>query len=185
MRMIKKSLFLGAITSLYFIPEIYKHSDNIIIFLFAYNIQIIHDAICILLILLISSCFKTHKNGDFEQSNNIIYVNILHSTIMICFCYYKRCVLTLLYNYILDIDMCIRYIPIWQRIFNTILNNSELFCYEIEEYKNTYLWLNNHIFQSLLVLCSNIYFIANKKIFYYQNHIIKQIVSYIEKRSIL
>jgi hypothetical protein len=148
--MLKKSLLIGGITSIYFIPEIYNNSSSILIFSLAYLTQVLHDGVCVLIILLFLSS---------QRKNNIIYLNILHSIIMICFCYYKRCILTLVYNHILNLDMCKRYIPIWQRGFNVLIDSAEI-CNK-DEYKNTYLWLNNHIFQSIAVLMAN----CNKLLF--------------------
>jgi hypothetical protein len=57
----------------------------------------------------------------------------------------------------MGIEMCHRYIPIWQRSYNVFfhsLTGNEV-C--INDYRNTYLWLNNHILQSFLVFSSNAY----------------------------
>jgi hypothetical protein len=60
-------------------------------------------------------------------------------------------VLTLLYNHVMDFPMCRRYVPIWQRVFNHFLLASSPLTCPLEHYRNTYMWLNNHILQSGLV----------------------------------
>jgi len=151
MNKIIQSYILGCISSLYFIPEIISLTTSIHIIISGLLIQSLHDAICIYFFILFIQSFQKDKKY-------LLGLNCLHGLIMILFCFYKRCILTLLYNHIMGIDMCKRYIPIWQRISNIILVSyeSEDTCF-IENYKNTYLWLNNHILQSSLVLLSNFY----------------------------
>jgi hypothetical protein len=45
--MIKKSLLIGSLTSLYFIPEIHTNSQNLLIYFSAYITQLLHDAVCV------------------------------------------------------------------------------------------------------------------------------------------
>jgi len=147
------SLKMGAISALYFIPEIMDHSrNNILVFISSFFIQAVHDGVCLLFLILFMNTLY-HKNFQ-----TLLHLNLLHCVIMICFCYYKRCVLTLLYNYILNIDMCNRYIPIWQRVYNRTLSK-----YCMNDYTTTYLWLNNHILQSSMVLFSNLYLLFGKR----------------------
>lgn len=57
---------------------------------------------------------------NVHSFRNIVYLhllNCLHGVIMMLFCYYKRCILTLLYNHVTGIDMCTRYIPLWRSVF--------------------------------------------------------------------
>lgn len=115
----------------------------------ALGLQALHDAVCILFFALYIHSFR-----------NIVYLhllNCLHGVIMMLFCYYKRCILTLLYNHVTGIDMCTRYIPLWQRAYNILSRPVGLqeICF-LEEYRTTYLWLNNHILQS--VFTSNAYY---------------------------
>ena len=170
--MIKKSLWIGNITALYFLPEIYNHfHGNFFTFGVAFLLQAFHDAICIYFFLLCISCIRTNNQSY------ILCLNILHTMIMGLFCFYKRCVLTLWYNQILNIDMCKRYIPIWQRSINFIYTSfmslsSSNSCKNLDgsdqqEWQLTYLWLNNHIIQTSLVGMVNIYKLiqVNKNIY--------------------
>lgn len=142
--MYKISLFGGSITGLYYLEEISKYSKNIPVFLASYFIVSLHDAVCIFFIL---TFLHAYHNISF-----FITLNVLYTFIMFLFSIYKRCVLTLLYNYVLGLPMCVRYIPIWQRIFSQV---SSSFCTNDDKYKTTYLWLNDHIFQSGMMLFMN------------------------------
>jgi hypothetical protein len=56
----------------------------------------------------------------------------------------------------MGIEMCQRYIPIWQRGYNLFFEGTgQPLCGS--DYRTTYLWLNNHILQSMLVFSSNAY----------------------------
>lgn len=147
MNLLKNSFMISMLTSCYFIEEISTYAPSIVIYILAYIIQVIHDWICVCFIFLFFGSIYHQK------ISYLLLLNIFHSCIMILFCFYKRCVLTLLYNFILDIPMCNRYIPIWQRIFNLIYDPQS--CLNDDEYKMTYLWLNNHILQSFIVLLAN------------------------------
>jgi hypothetical protein len=156
MKLLKYSFGISVLTGCYFIDEIKTYSSSISTFFLAYIIQVFHDWVCVFFLLLFLYSFYYHN------LSYILFLNILHSIIMILFCFYKRCVLTLLYNYLLDIPMCNRYIPIWQRVFNVLYDTQS--CIHHDEYKMTYIWLNNHILQSSIVLLSNIkYFCTDQK----------------------
>jgi hypothetical protein len=145
----KQSLFLGFVSSLYFIQEIGKNVTNPLLGVFSLTVQTLHDGVCILFVLLF---FKTCY---YRSNYYLLHLNMLHCIVMMLFCYYKRCVLTLLYNYTLGLDSCVRYIPIWQRLYNWFSINQKV-CVA-DSYHNTYLWLNNHIFQSFIVFLTNWY----------------------------
>ena len=146
---IKIAICLSFLSSLYFINEIQKNSKSNIISINAYILQWFHDWICFIFFdLFIQSIYS-------KSIINLIFLNILHSIIMIQFCYYKRCIITLIYNWMLDLPMCNRYIPIWQRCFN-IIHDIHGICI-LDEFRMTYIWLNNQIIQSSIVLFSNIY----------------------------
>lgn len=107
-------IYFSFLSSVYFVQEIKDNSSSIVIFTSAYLLQWFHDWICFIF-------FDLFLNAVYSKSIiDLIYLNILHAVIMIQFCYYKRCVITLIYNWILDIPMCNRYIPIWQRCFNLV-----------------------------------------------------------------
>jgi hypothetical protein len=146
---IKQSLFLGFFSSLYFIQEISENVTNPFFRIFSLTIQTLHDAVCILFVILF---FRTCY---YRSNYYLLNLNMLHCIVMMLFCYYKRCVLTLLYNHTLGLDSCVRYIPIWQRLYNW-LYVGETVC-ATDTYHNTYLWLNNHIFQSFIVFLTNLY----------------------------
>jgi len=145
--MIRPSLLLGTVTALYFVPEIFQYSHHAVgTIVLAYLIQVLHDAVCVYLFALFLRCAYTRLPIDLCR------LNIMHTIIVGLFCYYKRCVLTLWYNHVLGIEMCTRYIPIWQRTVNLIGPSS---C-PPESWQTTYLWLNNHILQTMLVLTANV-----------------------------
>jgi hypothetical protein len=132
---------------LYFIEEISKNVSNPLLAIFSLTIQTLHDAVCILFVILfLRTCY-------YRSNYYLLNLNMLHCIVMMLFCYYKRCVLTLVYNYLLNLPMCSRYIPIWQRCFNML--TTPTVC-SLESYRYTYLWLNNHIIQSLIVLLANL-----------------------------
>lgn len=146
--MIRPSLLLGTITALYFVPEILRYGhDAISIIVLAYFIQVLHDAVCVYLFALFLRCAYTRHPVELCR------LNIMHTIIVGLFCYYKRCVLTLCYNHVLGIEMCTRYTPIWQRTVNLIGSSSSC---PPESWQTTYLWLNNHILQTILVLMANV-----------------------------
>jgi hypothetical protein len=109
---IKQSLFLGFFSSLYFIQEISENVTNPFFRIFSLTIKTLHDAVCILFVILF---FRTCY---YRSNYYLLNLNMLHCIVMMLFCYYKRCVLTLLYNHTLGLDRCVRYIHIWQRLYN-------------------------------------------------------------------
>lgn len=147
------SLVAGGFTSLYFIPEIMYYSSGFPLHIVTgFLVQTLHDAVCIFFFLLYIESFR------HDTMTPLLALNCLHCIIMTLFCYYKRCILTLVYNHMMGIEICQRYIPLWQRGYNLFFESlaaESSTC--INEYRNTYLWLNNHILQSLLVLSSNAY----------------------------
>ena len=145
------SLLAGTLTSLYFVPEVQYYSTGFpLLFFIGMSIQAIHDAVCIFFFVLFVGSFRN------DSVRPLLTLNCLHCVIMTLFCYYKRCILTLLYNHLMGIEMCQRYIPIWQRGYNLFFKGvGQSICWS--DYRTTYLWLNNHILQSMLVFSSNAY----------------------------
>jgi hypothetical protein len=153
--LIKRSLILSTISSIYFLEEISEKSKNIFQFIIAYTIQNIHDFVCIYFIFIYIYSFFDNKHH--------VQINTLYTLIMFLFSIYKRCILTLMYNYVLDLSMCTRYIPIWQRLINIIItNHNNTFCIEEDKYKSTYMWLNDHIFQSGMMITLNMFWMMKK-----------------------
>lgn len=112
---IRLSLFIGFLSSFYFLEEIYNANPSSYVWILkpvAFANQVVHDGVCVYFFCLTISSLWSLRN--------LLLLNVLHGLIMALFCYYKRCVLTLVYNYFLDLPMCSRYIPIWQRCFNMI-----------------------------------------------------------------
>lgn len=142
-------IYISFLTSLYFVQEITENSSSMIIFTSAYLLQWFHDWICLIFFEL---CFHSFY---YKSLMDLIYLNMFHSIIMIQFCYFKRCVITLMYNWVLDIPMCNRYIPIWQRFFN-VVSDIRGVCLS-DDFRMTYIWLNNHMIQSTMVLLSNVH----------------------------
>ena len=142
------SLLIGFFSSFYFLEEIYNAaplSGAWFLKPTAFATQVVHDGVCVYFFCLTISSLWSLRN--------LLLLNILHGLVMALFCYYKRCVLTLVYNYLLDLPMCSRYIPIWQRCFNMM--TAPTVC-SLDSYRYTYLWLNNHIIQSMIVLLANL-----------------------------
>jgi len=146
---IQNAITIGIFTSLYFIPEIYNRMTNPFWGICSYGIQVIHDAVCILFVILFLRTIR-HRSNYY-----LINLNMFHCIVMMFFCYYKRCILTLIYNDLLGLETCERYIPIWQRGYNLIHLDPQT-CNK-DTYHYTYLWLNNHILQSFLVFLTNLY----------------------------
>ena len=147
------SLGIGFVTSMYFFSEISQQSKGWGQALAGFFIQWIHDAVCLVFFAFFLQSFRS----SFRGWQSLLLLNGLHGVIMILFCIYKRCVLTLLYNHVMDFPMCRRYVPIWQRLFNHFLLASSPLTCPLEHYRNTYMWLNNHILQSGLVWTANMY----------------------------
>lgn len=145
----KKVLFcfyIGMISSIYFLPEIIIHSKNTRDLFISYVIQSFHDGVCFYFILVY-----------FLALYNLFYyiqLNTLYTLIMVLFSFYKRCILTLIYNSILNLPACTRYIPVWQRLYNMF--DSGIRVCNNNNYQSTYLWLNDHIFQSGMMIIMNI-----------------------------
>ena len=151
-RSVSLSLLAGTLTSLYFIPEILYYSSGFpLLFVGGFLVQTLHDAVCIFFFLLFMESFRN------DTVTPLLALNCLHCIIMTLFCYYKRCILTLVYNHMMGIEMCQRYIPIWQRGYNLLFENVGPPLCGGSDYRTTYLWLNNHILQSMLVFSSNAY----------------------------
>jgi hypothetical protein len=145
---IKRCFHVACLTSLYYIDEIYVSSRTLVHFFLAYLVQALHDWVCLYFV-----CIYVYA---FQKKTFYIQLNSLYTLIMFLFSVYKRCVLTLVYNYILGLPMCTRYIPLWQRLVHM---TSRTLCVEDDRYKTTYLWLNDHIFQSCMMILVNVYWL--------------------------
>lgn len=139
---------MASLTATHFLPEILSSGCRSMICTVAYGIQILHDGVCIYFFLVFLGCLRT------RDPKTLCILNMMHCVIIGLFCYFKRCVLTLGYNHVLGIDMCTRYIPIWQRTANVAYRVMISSC-PAESWETTYLWLNNHILQTVLVLVAN------------------------------
>lgn len=139
----RRTVVAGTVTAVYFLPEIIDHADSVTVAFIAYFIQVFHDSIYIYYPLMCHKAFKHPASHEFFM------MNIIHSILLVLFCVYKRCVLTLYYNSLLGLDPCQRYTPNWQRVVNYYLSLSK-HCH-VEEWRNTYIWLDNHIIQTVLV----------------------------------
>jgi hypothetical protein len=152
--MLQKSIIssftIGLMTAVYFIPQIVQQlRTSPLLVTGCYLVQASHDAVCVLF-------FDLYLRSFGSDPRYLLCLNCLHGIIMMLFCYYKRCILTLLYNHMMGIDMCERYVPLWQRVVNLFMDASKEIC-PVESYRNTYMWLNNHILQSGLVFSANIF----------------------------
>ena len=150
------SVVIGFVTATYFLPEIFTYaSHSPLKILSGYLVQALHDAVCLLFFHLYLASFG-------RDVRFLLSLNCFHGIIMMLFCYYKRCILTLLYNHMMGIDMCHRYMPIWQRLYNFSFTTTPATC-SLDSYRNTYLWLNNHILQSGLVFSTNVYWLLFRR----------------------
>jgi hypothetical protein len=141
--MIRQSFMIASFTSLYYMPEIVANFSSFSSLVGATLVQILHDAICILFVIIIIDIFYR------RSLKQLLYLNIMHCSAMGLFAYYKRCILTLLYNELLSLPMCSRYIPIWQRFLTAISNDC------LADIETTYLWLNDHIIKCIIVGIAN------------------------------
>lgn len=144
--LVKWGLFASCLTSMYYIDEIYVSSETFIHFFVAYLVQASHDWVCVYFV-----CIYFYA---FYSPYYYVQLNLLYTRIMFLFSVYKRCILTLLYNHVLGLLMCTRYIPLWQRAVHI---TSSTLCVEDDRYKTTYLWLNDHIFQSCMMIFVNLF----------------------------
>lgn len=144
-----RSFLIGGATSLYYAPEIIAHFPSYTNLFLAMSVQATHDAVCIMFFLVFVRSMWTRSVID------VLLINIMHCVAMALFAYYKRCILTLVYNDLLLLPSCTRYIPIWQRVLNYIYSEMDKSqC--INDYQNTYLWLNDHIIKSIIVCITNV-----------------------------
>lgn len=155
---IQTSFLIGAVSSLYYIPEIIAHFPCWSNLFLSVIVQITHDAVCILFLFVFIRSMWTHSVVK------VLFLNIMHCIAMALFAYYKRCILTLVYNDLLLLPSCTRYIPIWQRIINYIeMDRKHVRCIIGHDFYNTYLWLNDHIIKSIIVCIANINCLVHQK----------------------
>lgn len=153
---------LSFLTSLSFLPDIFAYAPSIGRGTVAFGIQVLHDYVCLLFPVLVLT--NVYEKCLWTRIRNMQTINVLYTMVMACFSYHKRCFLTLWYNDLLGLDRCKRYIPVWQRLINyasdAIRYDSSSTCTTMgidNDYRNTYLWLNDQILFSLLIMCMNIY----------------------------
>jgi len=150
---------VSILSSLEFIPEIMHHAPGMMRGGLAFVVQVVHDYVCFLFPMLVISCMV--ERSVMIRMYRVHMINILYTMVMACFAYHKRCFLTLWYNDLLALDRCNRYLPIWQRVINHV---SDVVRYDsvstcdstLDDYRNTYLWLNDQILFSILILCMNL-----------------------------
>ena len=145
MNLIGKSFILGLLTSLFYLPDIYFLSYSKIQAIKAYSIQSLHDAICVYFLFLYTS--------SMFHMDHYVKVNALYAIIICLFSIYKRCILTVIYNSIMELPSCSRYIPIWQRFLNGYENETTV-CFHDSMF-STHVWLKDHILQSSMMILLN------------------------------
>jgi len=152
-------MVFSVFTSLDNLPQIIGTAPSIMNGVSAFWIQVFHDYLTIMLVYMALQsqyhlCIR--KQLLVDDVRLVTRLNIVHGMVMTSFAYYKRCILTLWYNRLLAIDACHRYIPIWQRLINYILNDP-FFCLsdQYQDFHYTYIWLNNHILFSIIVCMIN------------------------------
>lgn len=144
MNRILKSYVLSLCTSLYFIPDIYFLSNTWSQCLLAYFIQSIHDWICIYFLWIYL----------FAYVDRSLYVRIhlLYLIILFSFCMFKQCILTILYNRLLELPSCSHYIPLWKRLF--LIHPKHQPCVQ---HMTIHVWLDGHLFQSFMMILLNVW----------------------------
>ena len=141
------SFALGGVTSIYYWPEIIARFSSAPVFFAGLSIQMIHDGVCFLFVALVMTSI-------WERSiPKLLILNMIHCGAMGFFAYYKRCILTLVYNNLMGLPSCTRYIPIWQRCIHGFVQTQ---CHDANNINNTYLWLNDHIIKSVIVCLANL-----------------------------
>ena len=154
--------WIACVTSIEYLPDIVSKSPTVLRGLLALAVHWIHDAICFLIPLLGCTCLL--ETNITRRTVKMLHINVWYTLVMTCFSYHKRCFLTLWYNALLNLDPCIRYIPVWQRLINHVSHvihydgSSTCVSYDGFDapYRHTYLWLNDQILFSSLILVLNL-----------------------------
>lgn len=144
-RIVSFSLATGTATAVAcYGAEIVERSPHVLVALAAVVIQSLHDAVCIAFFALYLSCLRDNRR--------VAVLNTFYTILMCSFSIWKRCVLTLAYNRVLGLPACTRYVPLWQRVYNSLPVAT---CAD-DPLRATYLWLNDHVFQSGLMVLLNL-----------------------------
>ncbi|NDE15692.1 hypothetical protein EBZ80_12255 [bacterium] len=123
----------------------------------AYGIQVFHDYITIMLLVMVVQCqvhVTKRTSVTLADIGAVALLNAAHGVVMTSFAYHKRCILTIWYNTLLQIDPCNRYVPIWQRAADVFLQPASS-CASSMGIIHTNVWLNNHILFATAVICVN------------------------------
>jgi len=142
-------LLVSVITSLGSVMMIVEEAPTVMRGALAFWVQVSHDYVCLMMPYAVGTSII--GAGDRRL---VFLVNAAYTLVMACFSYYKRCVLTLWFNDLIMIDKCHRYIPVWQRIINKTTRIYEIgtMC----DYRSAYLWLNDQILFSLMIMLMNL-----------------------------
>jgi len=143
-RIVSLSLATGAATAVAcYGAEIVDRSPDLLVAVAAILVQSVHDAVCLAFFMLYLSCLR--------DSRHLAVLNAFYTLLMFSFSLCKRCLLTLAYNRLLGLPMCTRYVPLWQRFYNSTAAS----CAD-DPLRATYLWLSDHVFQSGLMVVLNL-----------------------------
>lgn len=157
-------IFISILVELFNYELIIKHNDiHIINKIISFNIHIIHTLILYILYYFIYNAAKT-LNINYLLISNIIYLIII-----LCFFIFKRCIFTIMDNYILNIKYY-RYIHIYDILKYLFNINKPLDSLPIQnnaisnDYSMIYThkWIKGNIFIVFIILLINIYFLYNK-----------------------
>lgn len=155
--------FISLVTSSSHLYELWFLLEKpVVIRCIAFLLHLVHDDICLFLpswftetLYLIMTSHTNRQKIHFHVQT----MNIMYGVVMTSFAYYKRCVLTLWYNHLLGLNMCRRYVPVWQRVLrmihmiHVVIGDTDT-CQE-NPYMNTYLWLNDQILFSFMIVILN------------------------------
>jgi len=147
---IRYSIIIAIITSIYFISEIKKNAKNLNLGVLAFLVQVFHDVIRSLCVILV---IATIRKKDVKL---LILLNILTFLILIPFFYYKRCIVTIWYNNILELNPCNRYLSLTERILNIATLPFKKDECKADLCKLAFIWLNSSIPEMIFLLIVNI-----------------------------
>lgn len=123
----------------------------------AFGVQVLHDYVTVMLLVMVVTCqyhVTKRTRTTLADVRAVALLNAVHGVVMTSFAYHKRCVLTIWYNTLLQIDPCNRYVPIWQRVADVLLEPSSSCA--LTSGIHTDVWLNNHILFATAVLVVNV-----------------------------
>lgn len=161
--LLTSSFFITLLWSVFFFKEIQCANVSIKHKILAYITLITHDYIVLsLFVVVIYLLFQSILYRKFYYKD-VLITNAVFLIIFISFTYYKMCVLTILFNYLLDKDKCSHYYSFYDflamRSIKTHTEQRLKYDHNVDCVRNFGSWLEGTRAISLLILALNIIYI--------------------------